>query len=39
MIDSTLGQQLPLSPHLSIKERSHFAISVAASLIAAKTTN
>jgi hypothetical protein len=33
------GESMPLSPNLSIKARSHFAIFVAATLIAAKTAH
>ena len=38
MTESTLGHQLPLSPHLSIKARSHTAIVAGASLIAVPIT-
>jgi hypothetical protein len=38
MMESTLGHQLPLSAHLSMKARSHFAIFVVATLIATPIT-
>jgi hypothetical protein len=39
MMQSPLGYQLPLSPHLSIKAKSHFIIFPAATLIATKTAH
>jgi hypothetical protein len=39
MMQSTLGHQLPLSPHLSTKANSHFVIFLAASLIVTKTAH